>query len=215
MRKSRTIPIKSKPKFAFVVDGECEFWYIQMLKRNERQINVDLKPEIPQRKKLSELYQKVIELSKDYDKVFWIIDFDVINSETRSSKKGTKTALQEFREYYTTIESNYENIFVIINNPCLEYWILLHFEKTSKYFDTCDSASRQLKKHLTDYNKSQQYFTKQDNDIYLKLKPFLNKAILNANKLKEFDFENPHTAIAQMQLFFEVNEIKKYLYEQE
>ncbi len=81
MRKSRTIPIKSKPKFAFVVDGECEFWYIQMLKRNERQINVDLKPEIPQRKKLSELYQKVIDLSKDYDKVFWIIDFDALLSD--------------------------------------------------------------------------------------------------------------------------------------
>ena len=213
MRKNRTIPIKSKPKFAFVVDGECEFWYIQMLKRNERQINVDLKPEIPQRKKLSELYKKVIELSKDYDKVFWIIDFDVINSETRTSKKGTKTALQEFREYCLIIESKYENIFVAINNPCLEFWMLLHFETTSKYFDTCDNASKQLKKHLKDYNKSQQFFTKQDNDIYLKLKPFLNKAISNANKLKHFDFENPHTALAQMQIFFETNEIKKYLSE--
>jgi hypothetical protein len=215
MRKNRTIPFKSKPKFAFVVDGECEFWYIQMLKRNERQINVDLKPEIPQRKKLSELYKKVIDLSKDYDKVFWIIDFDVINSETRSSKKGTKTALQEFKEYCSTIESEYENIFVIINNPCLEFWILLHFETTSKYFDTCDGASKQLQKHLKDYNKSQQYFTRQDNDIYLKLKPFLKKAISNANKFKEFDFENPHTAIAQMQTFFEINEIKKYFSEQQ
>lgn len=215
MRKRRAIPIQSKPKFAFVVDGECEFWYIQMLKRNERQIKVDLKPEIPQRKKLSELYQKVIALSRDYDKVFWIIDFDVINSETRFSKKGTKTALEEFRAYCTTIERNYENVFVVINNPCLEYWMLLHFEATSKYFDSCDSASKQLKKYLTDYNKSLHYFTKQDNDIYLKLKPFLNSAISNANKLKEFDFENPHTAIAQMPLFFEVNEIKKYLTERE
>lgn len=211
MRKNRIIPIKSKPKFTFVVEGKCEFWYIQMLKRNERLINVDLKPEIPQRKKLSELYQKVINLSKDYDKVFWIIDFDVINSETRSSQKETKTALQQFKEYCITIENKHENIFVIINNSCLEFWILLHFETTSKYFDTCDNASKQLKKYLSDYNKSQQYFTKQDNDIYLKLKPFLTTAIANANKLNKFDFENPNTALAQMQIFFEVNEIKQCL----
>jgi RloB-like protein len=211
MRKNRAIPIKSKPKFAFVVDGECEFWYIQMLKRNERQINVDLKPEIPQRKKLSDQYKKVIELSNDYDKVFWIVDFDVIISETRKSKKGSKTALQEFKEYCITIENNHENVLVIISNPCLEFWILLHFEPVSKYYETCDSVSKQLKKHLIDYNKSQHYFTKKDNDIYLKLKPHLNKAITNAKKLIEFDFDNPYTAICQMNLFFEIEEIKNVL----
>ncbi len=211
MRKNRVIPIKSKPKFAFVVDGKCESWYLQMLIRNERQIGVVLEPKIPQRKKLSDQYDKVIDLSNDCNKVFWIVDFDVIISETRKAKKGTKTALQEFKKYCITIENKYENVLVIINNPCLEFWILLHFEPASKYFDTCDSASKQLKMHLTDYNKSQHYFTKQDNDIYLKLKPHLNKAITNANKLKEFDFDNPYTAICQMPLFFEINEIKKYL----
>lgn len=208
MRKNRVIPLKSKPKFAFVVDGDCEFWYIQMLKRNERQISVDLKPEIPQRKKLLDQYLKVIELSKDYDKVFWIIDFDVIISETRKAKKGTETALQEFKRYYVDIEKRFENIFIIINNPCLEYWILLHYKTTSKYFENCDSATKELKKHLTNYEKTQSYYTKQDNDIYLKLKPNLINAISNAKKLKELDFENPHTAISEMQIFFEIEEIK-------
>ena len=63
MRKNRTIPIKSKPKFAFVVDGECEFWYIQMLKRNERHIRVSIKPEIPAKKSLEDQYKLVCELS--------------------------------------------------------------------------------------------------------------------------------------------------------
>jgi hypothetical protein len=209
MRKNRSIPFKNKPKFAFVVDGDCEFWYIQMLKRNERSINVDLKPEIPQRKKLFDQYKKVIELSKDYDKVFWIIDFDVINSETRKVKKGVKTALQEFKEYYDVIKKEHKDVQTIINNPCLEYWILLHFEPTSKYFDNCEGATKQLKKHLMDYNKSQLYYTKQDNDIYLKLKPYLNKAISNAKKLEEFNFDNPHSGMSQMQFFFEIEEIRK------
>ena len=211
MRRIRPIPFKSKIKFAFVVDGECEFWYIQMLKRNERSINIDLKPEIPQKKKLIDQFEKVIELSKDYDKVFWIIDFDVINRETRSARKGTKTALQEFKEYCDEINEENKGIIIIINNPCLEYWILLHFEKTSRYFDTCDEATRHLKRYLPDYEKTRYFYTKQDNDIYLKLKPNLKSALSNARLLKEFDFNNPHTGMTQMQLFFGADQISEII----
>ncbi len=41
-----------------------------MLKRNERTINVALKPEIPQKKKLIDQFKNVVELSADYDKIF-------------------------------------------------------------------------------------------------------------------------------------------------
>ena len=176
-----------------------------MLKRNERSINVDLKPEIPQRKKLVDQYQKVIELSNDYDKVFWIIDLDVINSETRKAKKGTKTALQEFKHYYDEIKKEFKNIIVIINNPCLEFWILLHFETTSRYFDTCEGATTKLMRYLADYEKTQSYYTKQGSDIYLRLKPHLKNALSNANKL--VDFDSPHSGMTQMQLFFEIEQI--------
>ena len=212
MRRIRPIPFKSKPKFAFVVDGECESWYIQMLKRNERSLNVHLKPEIPQKKKLFDQFEKVINLANDYDKVFWIIDLDVITSETRLANKGTKTALQEFKEYYNEINEKYKGIIIIIiNNPCLEYWILLHFETTSKYFDTCEGVTRQLKRYLADYEKTRSFYTKQDNDIYLKLKPNLKSALYNARLLKEFDFNNHHTGMTQMQLFFEVDQISEII----
>jgi hypothetical protein len=207
MRRNRPIPFRSKSKFAFVVDGECEFWYINMLKRNERSINVDLKPEIPQRKKLVDQFKKVVELSNDYDKVFWIIDFDVINSETHKTKKGARTALQEFKDYYDKIKKEYKNIIVIINNPCLEFWILLHFETTSRYFNTCEGAITKLERYLPDYEKTQSYYTKQDQDIYLRLKPHLKNALSNANKLVDFDFDNPHSGMTQMQLFFEIEQI--------
>lgn len=204
MRQSRRIPITVKPKYAIVVDGETEFWYIQMLKRNEKLISVDLKPEIPQRKKLLEQYNKVVELAKDYDKVYWIIDFDVINKETREAKKGEKTALQELKEYTNSIPKKYSNIvIVIINNPCFEYWLLLHFEATSKFYTTYSDLVKQLKKHLPDYDKSQVYYTKQNKDIYLRLFSQLPTAIANAKKLKEFDFDNPNTGVSQMHFLLE------------
>ena len=175
-----------------------------MLKRNEKLVSVDLKPEIPQRKKLSEQYAKVVDLSRDYDKVYWIIDFDVINKETREAKKGKKTALQELKEYYDKISKRYSNIvIVIINNPCFEYWLLLHFEATSKFHPSYTDLVKQLKKHLPDYEKSQVYYTKQNKDMYLRLFPLLPVAITNAKELKGFDFDNPNKAISEMYLLLE------------
>jgi RloB-like protein len=206
MRTNRLIPVKSKPTFAVVVDGDCEVWYLQMLKRNERSIVVNIEPKIPQRKKLSDQFDTVISLSEDYTKVFWIIDFDVIVSETKKAKTGSKTALEAFLEYRKTITDKHNNIVIIVNSPCLEYWLLLHFETTTKYFDACEGAENQLKKRLKDYEKTQKYYTKQDNDIYLRLKPYLSDALKNAKALKSFDATKPYKGLSEIHLFFEAKE---------
>lgn len=67
---------------------------------------------------------------------------------------------------------------VIVNNPCLEFWLLLHYETTVKFFDTCASAEKQLKPYLTD-------------------------ALNNAKNLGLFQTEEPYNAMAEMPLFFE------------
>lgn len=208
MRKSRAIPFISKTKFVIIVDGDCEYWYFKMLKRNEKTLAADLKPEIPQKKKLKKQFEKVIEESNHYDKVFWIVDYDVIHNESRASKNGAETPKQAFKKYVSQLAKKYKNVVIIINNSCLEFWILLHFETTGKYFDNCEDATKQLKKHLPNYEKTSKYYTKQDNDIYLRLKPKLNDAITNANKLKMFNLDNPDTAITQMHLLFETEELK-------
>lgn len=205
------MPIEKKPTFAIIVEGECEFWYFQMLKRNERALRIDIKPEIPQKKKLKDQFAKVVEYSKDYSKVFWIVDFDVIISESRSAIKGKKSTIQEFIEYYNKLKKDFKNVAVIINNPCLEIWILLHFEFTSKYFNTCDGATKQLLKHLSDYEKTERYYTKKDNDIYLRLKSKMNIAIENVQKLVDFDLDNPENSISQMHLLFQSKELEEIL----
>jgi RloB-like protein len=204
MKKNRVV----KPVFALLVDGECEFWYFQMLKRNERALRVDLKPEIPQKKKLEDQFKKIVEYSSDYDKVFWIVDFDVLISESRVAAKGKKTALQEFKGYYHHLNKNYKNVVILINNPCFEFWLLLHFEATGKFFETCEEAAKKLLKYLPDYEKTEKYYTKWNHDLYLKLKPNLKTALENAQKLGAFDFENPAAAMAEMYLFFGNKNIK-------
>jgi len=210
MRKSRETKIKANPNFAIVVDGDTEVWYFQMLKRNERKINVNIEPKIPQKKSLIEQFDLVRFLSEDYTTVFWILDFDTIIKKTREAKKGEETAIQAFLRYRNELKNKNKNVIIIVNNPCLEFWILLHFEKTSKYFDNCKSAEKQLKKHLKDYEKSKKYYTKQDNDIYLKLRPHLSTAIKNAVFLGSFNVENPNRAMCEMELFYNAKEFDNH-----
>lgn len=211
MRKPKYIIHKSNPSFALVVDGETEVWYLQMLKRNERDIRVSIKPEIPSKKSIEEQYNLVCDLAnKEFTKVFWIIDLDTVIKEENEAPKGKKSPLNIFEKYRTDLITNYPNVVVIVNNPCIEFWFLLHFEKTSKYFNTCSSAETQLKKHLNNYEKTQKFFTKQNDDIYLKLKPNLKTGIVNSMSLGNFDNKNPKQAMCEMELLFKSVELKKH-----
>ena len=199
-RKKKTPPRRRTA--AVIVEGETEKWYISMLKRNERDLPIYIKPELNIKKTLEKQYEYVINAAEDYTMVFWVVDFDTILAETRTAKKGTSTPLEKFNNYRRKIAKKYKNVAIIVNNPCLEFWLLLHFEPTSRYFDKCDKAIKQLKKHLPNYEKTEQFYTKQDQDIYLKLKPQLQNSIKNAEKLGEFDPQIPYKAIAEMHLFF-------------
>ena len=129
MRKYKRKAPKTNPAFAVVVDGETEVWYLNMLKRNERNIRVSIKPEIPNKKSVEEQYNLVCDLSnKEFTKVFWIVDLDKIIKEENEAPKGKTSPLESFKNYRIALYENYENVFVKVNNPCLEIWLLLHFE---------------------------------------------------------------------------------------
>ncbi|TAD92410.1 MAG: RloB domain-containing protein [Bacteroidetes bacterium] len=209
MRKSKNIRHQTHPVFAVVVDGETEVWYLQMLKRNERNLRISIKPEIPTKKSVEEQYNLVCELSrKEFSSVYWIVDLDSILKEANEAPKGKKSAIRRFEECRANLKAQFKNVVVIVNNPCLEFWFLLHFEKTSKYFATCSGAETQLKKYLGSYEKTRNYFTKQNDDIYLKLKAKLNSAIRNAAALGNFDHKNPTKAMCEMELLFHVEALK-------
>ncbi len=198
---------KSKPVYAIVVEGKTEFWYLQMLKRNERNLNINIEPKLPVKKKLEDQFKMAKVLAEDYTKVFWIIDLDVVLSETKKSKKGAETSLQKLIKYEIEVQKNEElkkKMVFIINNPCLEFWFLLHFEQTNKLFQKCEPVEKLLntKKYLSGYEKTRQFYVKRNNDIYSKLKPHVNTALKHATAIKKFSFENPNSGTSQMPLFF-------------
>jgi len=198
MRKKKNL--HERPVFAVVGDGECEQWYFQMLQRNEPLLTISIKPEIPQKKRLDDQYEFVCACARDYTKVFWIVDLDTILRETATAKKGSCTSLQKFKTYKQKLAKKHSNVKVIINNPCLEFWFLLHFEQTGRYYSNCDEIVSLLtgRNYLAGYQKTRAYFTKQNDDIYQKLRPHLEAAFTAAQRNGMLDFNDPE----QMHLFF-------------
>ena len=198
MRRGRNI--LTKQSFAVVVDGETEYWYLEMLKRNEPNIPFKIRPQILQKKNIDQQYKLVTALSEEeYDKVFWIVDLDVLLKQ-HSQKNSNPSSLQQFLNYWQQL-SKQKKIVVIVNNPCLEYWFLLHFQKTTKVFTARTTTEKQVSKHLRGYEKTEKFFKKSD-DIYKQLKPHLQTAINNATTLGTFDTYNHSKAISEMPLLF-------------
>ena len=199
----------TKQAFAVVVDGQTEYWYLQMLKQNEPNILFDITPKILQKKNIDQQYELVIALSEEeYDKVFWIVDLDVLLKEERE-KKSNPSSLQKFLEYYKNLSKN-QKVVVIVNNPCLEYWFLLHFKKTTKVFTTCADAEKEVRQHLKGYEKTEKFFKKSNNDIYTQLKPYLKIAVSNATALGNFDIQECKRAMCEMPLLLKAIQIHNY-----
>ena len=193
----------TKQAFAVVVDGETEKWYLEMFKQNEPDILFNITPKIPQKKNIDQQYELVIALSEEeYDKVFWIVDLDVLLKEERE-KKSNLSSLQKFLEYYKNLSKN-QKVVVIVNNPCLEYWFLLHFRKTDKEFAACTDAEKQVSQHLKGYEKKEKFFKKNNNDIYKQLKPHLKTAISHATALGCFSTQEYKRAMCEMPLLLEL-----------
>lgn len=199
--------IAPKKTYGFVGDGETELWYLQMLKKNEKTLTVTIKPELPQKKSVDEQFNYVVSLAEVHEKVFWIVDMDVIIRETREFKgprdKAPAAILKQRYEQITNDPVLRNKVVFIGNTPCLEYWILLHVFQTTRYYDTCDQVCHEIVKHepLTGYEKTKKYYL-QANDIYKRLKPYLNTAKTNALRTGSFDPDNLQKGLSEMHKIF-------------
>lgn len=202
---------KTNPAFAIVADGETEIWYLQMMKQNERQVRLTIKPELPKKKRIEDQCELVCKLAQEeYDKVFWIVDLDQIKKEQREATRGKKDPMRTFiecREKVLHGKKYAKRVRVIVNNPCLEFWFLLHYTHTDKSFGGYEELAKALKKHMKDYNKSESYFKQKNNDIYLKLKPRLKKAMEHSDRLGSFEPKDPSRAVSEMPQFFRTEEL--------
>lgn len=138
-----------------------------------------------------------------------VLDLDTVLKEKREMKGGS-SAFRKLEEYFDKLRE-IENVRVLINTPCLEYWFLLHEKQTGRYFDKCSPVEDLLKKSnlLPGYEKSLKYFKNSRTNVYKRLRPHLEKAIRNARVLGSFDIDNPETAKAETFMLFQILGIER------
>lgn len=200
MRNKKSFFGKGKKTFAIVGDGDCEKWYFQLLKENEK-LTINILPQLLKKASLKKQYEYVKDLADTYDKVFWIVDYDVIERETKECKAGEEKRSEEFARYYTEL-SKLENVEILVVNTCFEYWLFLHFKYSKKNYQDCDETGKDLKKEFAAYEKTEKFYKKNNSDIYSSLKPNLPNAIKHASKLGTFDIKNPNNPVCEIHRLF-------------
>lgn len=79
----------------------------------------------------------------EYDEVWVLFDLEKPNDERRRLAKEAM-ALPEAK-----------GLQFALSDSCFEYWLLLHEEYTTALFSNCDSATKRLRKHWSNYTKGQ------------------------------------------------------------
>jgi hypothetical protein len=137
-----------------------------------RRINlagVDIKPGTGETDARS-LVNKAIKLfkTKDYDRVFVVLDDDgqPLAEARHLAGKPLKTATGDRIQ-----------IELISSRPSFEFWLLLHFEYSSRPYTSAAAVIDHLLAHLTDYNKASRR-------IFQQVERGLENALANAERLK-------------------------------
>jgi len=193
---------KARPKKEFLkrglilCEGETEEKYFKGLTTKEeyrRQfaaINVEIyKPkEHSPRGLVTEAKSKIKANKKDdpYDFVWIVFDLDGHENVPDTFEQALK-AKPDVRIAFTA--------------RCFEYFVLLHFVKTTKAFAKCDDIIKEVKVHLPDYQKA--------TDIFKILEPYTETGLANSEWLmtqNQPDIDNG-SRIYQLSAYSNIHEL--------
>ncbi len=170
-RKPRISKEKTmKPNFFVFCEGKTEITYVKFL-RSIYRVPIQIIP----RKSDSNISDKYIEnCKKEYittenDKTFLMFDLDV---------EGMLERL-----------SNVSNVILLVSNPCIELWFLLHYKDCKTELST-ENCIKELLVFSGKYTKG--ILSEQEKQV---LSVNMTDAINRSQKLKEH--ENPSTTIYQ------------------
>lgn len=176
---------------AVIADGQTEKWYLERVKVHypcDALKSTKIEPQLPQKKQIAELVELAkAKVEEGYPKVILLVDFD----EVLSNAEEFREFKHFYQEYHKDNHNDWmNNLLLIVNNPCLEYWYLLHFNSTGKFYNGYSEMEVDLHRFLPDYNKGERYYCGNP-DIYTRLGDTigLTKARNNARPFLPFDIQ--------------------------
>lgn len=142
---------------------------IDFLKLNSANVEVDGKSDSSPRSVVAHAIERY-QADNEFDRVYCVFD--------RDEHSTFDEALQRIRT------SAKAPLYAIVSIPCFEYWLLLHFEFSSRPYaraggrSPADCAIEDLKRYVPDYSKG-------SNKTFQKLRDKLDVAIERAKRIQE------------------------------
>lgn len=127
--------------------GITEQWYFTHLKfLYEYQIRV--RPRFFGTETADGMAKKIAEVLDDGGTAICVFDADVSTWNDTEKEKLDKLRLKY---------SKNKHVLLCDSMPAVEYWFLLHYENTNRYFGTSKATVQALKQHIPDYDKSESF----------------------------------------------------------
>ena len=190
---------QERKSIAIIGEGLTEYRYIDAMRTTER-FRFRLFPGVPKHSDIDDMVLLAQRRTQEgYDYVLCMIDMDVILSN------------HEKTEHYRMLKKSNPRIIFVESNACTEYWFLIHFMSTSssREYPNYEDTVKELKKHIPNYDKSEEFFNKINIYKYLKENGDLERAIHISRELDDLREKEPdvYKSYSQMYKLFDI--IKK------
>jgi len=161
------------PTITIIGEGATERYYFTHLKRL-RGYNYVCKPRNFTEQTFDEMRKQIERVLADNGIAVCVFDADV--TRTRPAEKAK---FEDLKRKYA------DNPAVILcdSMPSIEFWFLLHYLNTNRYFATSDDVINALHRYMPNFSKHQSFLSKESWVSELLADNRLDTAIVNANTI--------------------------------
>lgn len=139
--------IAQKKTIFIIGEGLTEQYYFLHLKRIKN-YQCTVRPRFFGKTDITQIEKVVQKLLMGGVTVICVFDADV---STRNEVENKK--LSKFKNAYKKDDC----VIICDSLPCIEFWFLIHFVQTNKSFNNSKSLEKDLKKYISDYEKTKKY----------------------------------------------------------
>lgn len=164
--------MKLRESVYIIGEGITEKYYFQHLKKLKNYSCIVRPRFFSSKNSIYYLEKRTSDLLQADVKVICVFDSDV-----SQRNKEEKLRLNNFIKSY----KNNKNVIICDSLPSIEFWFLLHFKMTNKYFANYGEVRDELRKYIPNYDKTEKFLT-QDKWIKI-LVANQDKAVINSIKL--------------------------------
>lgn len=149
-RRIKERKLKS-PTITIIGEGATERFYFTHLKRLKG-YNYVCKPRNFTEQSLEEMQRQIERVLADDGIAVCVFDADVTRIH-----QAEKIKLDNMRRKYDSTPS----VILCDSMPSIEFWFLLHYLNTNRYFATSDDVISVLQKHLAAFSKQQSFLSRE------------------------------------------------------